>query len=411
MNNTLNIAFTKHEWYFIFMFVFLFFQAILERLSVYFSLSDEFFSLFGLYIFLFRSKYKYVFSNYPLVKTIFKAVYVIISLGIISSFKYKIQHSLIVNLLDLFSFVKFFILFFFSLWLLEKCRISKTLHAIYVLVCIYLIVGFIFMLISQFVDIGMVFEKRYGLNAYMFINPNPGDYSSILIISLVIVHVYSYFSGRACLFLKLIACILIVSTFRGKALGFILTYFFLLYYVYKLGNLNVKSLLFLALMAIAGGYMQIRYYFVDNVTPRSLFFLYGFITANEYFPLGAGFGSFGSNMAKIHYSSLYSEYGFGNIYGMGKEESLFLNDNFWPMIMGQYGWIGCMLFLFVVYTLFKIVCTHIHAKNLKIAGFSLFFLLLYSSVGGPIFVHYIGCISVVVFSLVMCVNTKCSCRT
>ena len=106
-------------------------------------------------------------------------------------------------------------------------------------------------------------------------------------------------------------------------------------------------------------------------------------------------------MAKIHYSPLYTQYGFKNIWGMNEEEQMFLNDNFWPMIMGQYGWIGLILFILILLVLFKIVSDNIVQKQLKIAGFSIFFLLLYSSIGGPIFVHYIGCASIIIFSLIM----------
>ena len=157
----------------------------------------------------------------------------------------------------------------------------------------------------------------------------------------------------------------------------------------------------MAFLGILGGYFQIRYYFLDNVTPRALFLVNGITTANDFFPLGAGYSTFGSNMAKINYSPLYGKYGFDQVWGMNQEEQQFLNDNFWPMIMGQYGWIGLLLYVDILLLLFKIINIEIVNKQLKIAGFSIFFLLLYSSVGGPIFVHYIGCASIIVFSLIL----------
>ena len=109
-------------------------------------------------------------------------------------------------------------------------------------------------------------------------------------------------------------------------------------------------------------------------------------------------------MAKVHYSPLYRQYGFSKIWGMNEDEQQFLNDNFWPMIMGQYGWIGMLLYIAILVLMFKIVNKQLYNKQLKIAGFSIFFLLLYSSVGGPIFVHYIGCASIIIFSLILKVN-------
>lgn len=64
-----------------------------------------------------------------------------------------------------------------------------------------------------------------------------------------------------------------------------------------------------------------------------------------YFPLGAGFGTFGSDVAATQYSPLYKKYGFNSIYGMRQGETYFLNDNYWPMVMGQFGFFGTMLIL------------------------------------------------------------------
>lgn len=203
------------------------------------------------------------------------------------------------------------------------------------------------------------------------------------------------------LLMKTITVILIIFTFRGKALGFIVTYLMVVFFINRYDRLSKKTLIILAALGLLGGYFQIRYYFVDNVTPRALFLANGITTANDYFPLGAGYSTYGSNMAKVNYSPLYEKYGFNNIWGMNQEEQQFLNDNFWPMIMGQYGWIGLIIYVGIILLMFKIINDEINHKQLKIAGFSIFFLLVYSSIGGPIFVHYIGCATIIVFSLIL----------
>lgn len=247
-------------------------------------------------------------------------------------------------------------------------------------------------------------EVRFGIRTFKFINSNVGDYSSILIISLVIFHIVSYYKRKPLRILKGLTIILIIFTFRGKALGFMATYLMAVFLIDHFHKISKKALIIIAILGICGGYFQIRYYFLDNVTPRALFLANGIETANQYFPTGAGFSTYGSNMAKVHYSPLYRQYGFSKIWGMNEDEQQFLNDNFWPMIMGQYGWIGMLLYIAILVLMFKIVNKQLYNKQLKIAGFSIFFLLLYSSVGGPIFVHYIGCASIIIFSLILKVN-------
>ena len=390
-----------YELGYIILFIFLFLQSVLSKISLIFSYSDELFACWGLWVFIQEPIRGGIWREYPKVMKIIRLSLFIVIVGWISTAIYRIQPSLSSNFWDCFTFLKIFLIFFLSVYLLRNSRFNRIIESVHQVTVIYILSGFVFLIISQFVNIGMSFEKRFGFNDFMFINPNPGDYSSTLIISLVIFHIASFYMRRSLLLLKTITVILIIFTFRGKALGFIATYFMVVLFIKRYNKLSKKSLLILAATGILGGYFQIRYYFLDNVTPRALFLVNGITTANEYFPLGAGYSTYGSNMAKINYSPLYEQYGFDSVWGMNQEEQQFLNDNFWPMIMGQYGWIGLVMYVGILLIIFKLVNNEINNKQLKIAGFSMFFLLVYSSVGGPIFVHYIGCASIIIFALIL----------
>lgn len=113
-------------------------------------------------------------------------------------------------------------------------------------------------------------------------------------------------------------------------------------------------------------------------------------------------------MAKVYYSPLYDKYGFDSIWGMNSEDQQFLNDNFWPMVMGQFGWFGTILYLSILCIIFNITNRHISSRKLKLAGLTLFFLIAYSSVGGPILLHYIGCATAIVYGLILTASEKCT---
>lgn len=390
-----------NELEYLILFIFLFLQSILSEVSLIFSYSDELFACWGLWKFIQQPIRSRIWNEYPGVMKIIRLALFVVIVGWAGTIVNRIQPSLNSNLMDCFTLLKIFLIFFLSVNLLRKCNFNRIIETIYGITSIYILSGFIFLILSQFIDVGMSFEKRFGFNDFKFINPNPGDYSSILIISLVIFHISSFYMKKTLLLMKAITLILILFTFRGKSIGFIATYLMVVFFINRYNKISRKSLFVLAFLGILGGYFQIRYYFLDNVTPRALFLVNGITTANDFFPLGAGYSTFGSNMAKINYSPLYEKYGFDQVWGMNQEEQQFLNDNFWPMIMGQYGWIGLLLYVGILLLLFKIINVEIANKQLKIAGFSIFFLLLYSSVGGPIFVHYIGCASIIVFSLIL----------
>ncbi|KQZ17970.1 hypothetical protein [Caulobacter sp. Root1472] len=67
--------------------------------------------------------------------------------------------------------------------------------------------------------------------------------------------------------------------------------------------------------------------------------------ANQHFPLGSGGGTFGSAPSyQGGYSEVYYAYGINTLYGGSREYSGYLQDVFWPKIVGEGGWIGFALY-------------------------------------------------------------------
>ena len=68
--------------------------------------------------------------------------------------------------------------------------------------------------------------------------------------------------------------------------------------------------------------------------------------AAAHFPLGAGFGRFGSAGAAAYYSPEYVARGYPYVWGLGRteEEGRFLTDTEWPAIVGEAGFFGAAAF-------------------------------------------------------------------
>lgn len=96
--------------------------------------------------------------------------------------------------------------------------------------------------------------------------------------------------------------------------------------------------------------------------PRLTLYAKGFEIAKDYFPIGAGFGRFGSWMSRLRYSPLYREYGISDLYGLSEEKPYFLNDTYWPMIMGELGFIGTAFMVFAL-TGLLLICKRIHQNG------------------------------------------------
>ncbi|GAA1666360.1 hypothetical protein GCM10009807_08080 [Microbacterium lacus] len=79
------------------------------------------------------------------------------------------------------------------------------------------------------------------------------------------------------------------------------------------------------------------------------------IAANAL-PFGAGFGRFGSAVARQNYSPLYYQLGYPNVWGLGntEESGTFLTDTFWPAIIGETGLLGTIFFIAILATIFRL---------------------------------------------------------
>lgn len=84
---------------------------------------------------------------------------------------------------------------FLGLSLLYRCSLNKVLRLSFFGLYVYIARG-IFGILNLFGDIGMSEEYRFGIRNFRFINSNSGDYASILIIALSIVHLQSGMTGK-----------------------------------------------------------------------------------------------------------------------------------------------------------------------------------------------------------------------
>ena len=149
---------------------------------------------------------------------------------------------------------------------------------------------------------------------------------------------------------------LICLIFTQSGLGLLSAFVCIILYFFFHKTLKIRW--YHVILLIAGGSIvgatEIHEYLLNDTAARSLLFRYAFITANSYFPLGSGFATYGSAQAVKSYSNLYVSYGFSSRWGMGEgENSFFLNDTYYPMIIGQFGYVGTYLFFRLYFKMFK----------------------------------------------------------
>lgn len=214
-------------------------------------------------------------------------------------------------------------------------------------------------LFSYAVHGSMLGEVRHGIPSFKFLFNNPGNFSKLFYFIIPLLTADLYYEGsRYKKGMIGLALAIWCTTMRSRAIAFAFCYLLLVVWYFYLKDkqkrkIKIWQLVPFGIIGVCMGWKQIIRYFMSETQARAVLLRYGIATMAKYFPLGSGFGTYGSDVAVKSYSPLYVRYGFQEIYGMGKTHTNFLNDNYWPMIIGQMGAIGTVLIVLVLYLLYR----------------------------------------------------------
>ncbi|WP_136518542.1 hypothetical protein [Cellulomonas telluris] len=162
----------------------------------------------------------------------------------------------------------------------------------------------------------------------------------------------------------------------------------------RLGLLALPALLLLAgPVAYAFVVADLSLYYGEGQSARSLLTAGGLVLAERDFPLGAGFGRYGSATAAEYYSPEYLALGFEYVWGLGRVEGwgAYLNDTQWPALLGETGWLGTVCYAAGVLLALRVLLVRVGPDEsaltrwLRISGVCCLVLVLLDSVGASAF--------------------------
>lgn len=247
--------------------------------------------------------------------------------------------------IDVISETKVLWIYFAAKYFLSPRTIRYLVRMLAPIARVYIAFAFVFSLLSQVVNTGMIGSDRYGLNGFKFIFPFSFQFLAVTLIMLAVIVLNKNAKRKSVYYLM--ASVSLVMATKSSPLIFAALFLVLLVYFKRRNRLKMGTIVLLGALVLLLGTYQIQTYLLNENAPRYLFFYYGGVTANHYFPLGSGFATFASDQAARNYSPLYFQYGFNTLFGMTPEDGSFLSDTFWPMAIGQFGWIGSALYLYI----------------------------------------------------------------
>lgn len=303
---------------------------------------------------------------------------ILLSFGLISSLIYRYQ-PIIPVLIDAFLLTDRFIIGYLSAFIFCRKRDIKVSDEIMPLAKIATLV--LFLLAMHDIIFPPLFptaDYRYFMYGLQLFFPH-ATYLAAAAITLLIFFGYRNTVGDTIIYM-LMTSFLAVSTVRSKAIGFVVIYWLVYFAVFIL---KAKLKYFYVLLPIGGaaalvfGWRNIvdNFYNASIYSPRSIMFRDSCQLMIKHFPLGTGFGTYGSSIAINYYSPLYEALGYQNNLGMSSDNSAFLTDCFWPTVFSEFGLFGTVCFLGIIVYLLNISIKKI--RDNRHAGFAMLMTLAY----------------------------------
>lgn len=307
---------------------------------------------------------------------IFLLSIILFVLGIILALNSDIQPNKVAIIKVGFNYIKIFLVFLIVDYISKGINKDLLFQRISNRATIYIKIMFVFMIFNLLINnrIFTLGEYRYGIREYKFLFSHPTYMVASLCILLSIIKASKIKNKKIVIAMDLL---LILSSLKSKAFLFVIFYMlieFLLKYENKIKLWHI--ILSITIISITIYDKAIYYIRYGYTAARSALILIGFDLADKYFPFGIGFGAFSGK----YYTSLYSMYNVQNILGLSIDNPSYTGDMFWPILLGEVGYLGLVMYITALFLTFTIIINrYFNNRNKYLASIFLIGYLLIAS--------------------------------
>lgn len=221
------------------------------------------------------------------------------------------------------------------------------------LVRFFSIILFILSIINVFIPIFPYFDYRFGIKSQQLFFSHPTYLASNAILFIIILNSLKNNFIKNNVFIYMLSFV-VIMTMRTKALVFLVLYAISSFMMNRNKKIKSYHIIIILIISIFISYNKIREQLIINDDyARNVLLKTSVDIAKDHFPFGSGFGTYASSVSAKNYSKIYYKYGIDNIYGIRKGEAYFISDTFWPMILGQFGIIGILLFVSILFLIIR----------------------------------------------------------
>jgi hypothetical protein len=374
-----------------------------DFLFKYISFIDELLAVITIALLFFVKKIKLLRAEYMILRLLF----LIIFLGLLSNITSEQKIVGKVIFLDLLSFVKPFVVYF-GVRIFFRDISFKTVYPALKKIIQYALLVLIIIIFADYVFHIFPRDQRFGLTSLELFFTHPSRLS--FAISFIFIILYPKYIKKS--YLLVFILLIGLVTLRVKYFGFLLIALLFIYYRRIIVKINKRYFYALMMLIPIGLFIifkdWIYFYFVNNDWSRNILLKYSFKIGADFFPLGTGFGSYACYFSgQENYSWVYAHYGIDDVWGISKEFNSFLSDQYWPMILGQFGYFGLLAMFLIIIKYFEILIgllnstESVFVKNSVIATVLGLILLLIDSTSDAIFSQNRGVVIFIIIALVV----------
>lgn len=370
-------------------------------ISCFFRLANYFDEIFTIFLLVF-----FIIRNIRIKKSVFMElllVMLIVVIGLASNINSNYQNSSIAIIGDIISVIKVPLVLILYTNTAKDNENKSVIKMLTKFSKLYIIIAFIVAVYAYLFHINTFFaSERYGIGAYKFICRNAGIFG-YLVMGMVALLSFNKNEIKNKKIIVILGLTLIALTTKGPQLLFVGIYIFL--YLIRINKIKWYHFLAIGVISIVVGSYQIQHY-LKPTEARYALTAASFIIAKDHFPFGTGFATFGSEMSKaFSYSPVYIKYGLNFIRGLNEEYTAYVTDNYWPMILGQLGYISLLVFICFYYKVFKRI-NETNDKNVKRIILSLFITFMIGSLGSQYLTSAEGVFCFCILAMYFCANKK-----
>lgn len=374
------------------------FEAALSKYISFISYLDEILAIFCILAFILKFATSYIKKN----DVIFVAFLMIFILtGLFGNYLSGIERPTRAIILDIFSNLKFFaVILFGGIYQLKEDELEILKEIISKFIRFVFLLMLFLSILSQFVNIGMTGDIRYGIKSFTFVYENASGLNTHYYYMMCLFSATLYKKEKLrnySDFFVVVAIIPWILTMRTRAIAFAAIYVALYYfYIKKSKKFKMKfyHILLAGVLLFLLGYKTFYDYFIaESNQVRHHMLITSIKIFRDYMPFGTGFASFGTEMSRQYYSPVYFHYEISHIWGLSPTEPYFILDQFWCAIFGQFGLIGTAIVIYLIAYSYIKLFKNVDNAGMKVAIITLIYTSLISSISAASFIQgsTIGC--------------------